>query len=312
MTAVAITGHGSHLPRQRIGNDRLHLERPLTEQQLERIGVRTRYWAEPDEGIVEMAAAAAGQALARAGQPASVLDLIILSNWTQRRYIPDFAPRLKHQLGAERAFAFDVSCACAGFLVGLATARALLADTGRRTALVVASETTSQRARPGGRSTLLYSDGAGAFVLDTAPHATSRLIDSELVTLSDHHDLMDVTAGGYVRSRVAQRELVALAVGSIVDTATALLERNSLTLQDIDWLIPHSGSAGIQALLRERLGDAADRVLTNLPLVGNVSSASIPLAVDHFVAQGVIRPGQLILAVSVGTGFYATAALFTL
>ena len=315
MTDTAITGIGTYLPRRRVDNDEARLEkldRPLDDAGLERLGVHSRYRAEKDEGIAEMAAAAAEQALRRAGVPAAELDLIILSNWTERRYVPEFAPRLKALLAAEHAFAFDVCCACAGFLVGLATARAMLTDRGWRRALVVGSETTSQRARPGGRSTLLYSDGAGAFVLESAPHTTGRLIDVETLTFAEHHDLMDVTSEGYVRSRVEQRELIAVAVESILEVAGALLRRNALTFDDIDWLVPHSGTAGIQARLRRRLGTVADRVLTNLPQVGNLSSASIPVALEHFTARGEIRPGQLVLAVSVGTGFYAAAALFTL
>ena len=196
MTDISIAGIGTYLPGQPIVNDEsAPLDRPITAAELERVGVGTRYRAGPEEGIAEMAATAARQALRRSGTPASDVDLIVLSNWTQRRYIPEFAPRLKRLLGAERAFAFDVCCACAGFLTGVSTASAFLGGR-HRLALVVASETTSQRARPGGRSTLVYSDGAGAAVLRAATGGPIAVLDTELATLAEHHDIMSVSTEG--------------------------------------------------------------------------------------------------------------------
>lgn len=313
MNDVAITGFGSYLPRLMHTNETLPpLDTPLDPQEIARIGVYRRGWAGEGEGIAEMAAMAASRALERAGMEPQALDLIILANWTQRRYIPEFAPRLKQLLGARRAFAYDVCCACAGFIYGLGMAHSFLQNPRFARALVVASETTAQRARPGSKATLILGDAAGAFVLERAAGRGGRLIDYELATDGEHHAIMDISPQGYVRTHIPQRELNALASRSIASVVEQLLVRNRLALSEIDWIVPHSGTAGVQAMIAQTLAVPREKILTNFATVGNVSSASIPTALDEFVTLGRIRPGDLILSAAVGTGWYAAAALYTI
>ncbi|HEY4240837.1 MAG TPA: ketoacyl-ACP synthase III [Kofleriaceae bacterium] len=311
---VRITGLGTYLPRLVHTNETLPpLDEPASPQDLARIGVHARGWAAPDEGIAEMAAHAAKRALARADLVAADLDVIVLANWTQRRYLPDFAPRLKTLLGADRAFAFDLGCACTGFLYGVAAASDFLRNPRYKRALVVASETTSQRARPGSRGTIILGDAAGAFVLERGgdPRAPGHLVDTELAADGAHADIMEISPEGWVKTYIEQRELCALAARSIKDAAGRLLARHRIALSDVAWVVPHSGTAGVQAALVRELGIAPERVLTNYRDVGNVSSASIPVALDHFLGAGTVRPGDLILSGAVGSGWYTAAALYT-
>ncbi|HET7504926.1 MAG TPA: ketoacyl-ACP synthase III [Kofleriaceae bacterium] len=313
---VRITGFGSYLPAQMVDNDALPtLDEPIGPADLDRIGVHCRGWAGEHETIAEMAAAAGRSALARAGLTAAELDLVILANWTQRRYLPEFAPTVKRLLGAERAFAHDLGCACAGFLYGLGTATEFLRNPRYRRALVIASEQTSRRARPGSRGTLILGDAAGSFVLERAGDdrdpGGGRLIDYELASDGEHAHIMEITDAGWVHTSIAQRELCQLAARSIVEVCGRLLARNGRTLADVTWVIPHSGTAGVQAAIVRALELPADRILTNYADVGNVSSASIPVALDHFVASGQVRPGDVVLSAAVGGGWYAAAALYT-
>ena len=314
---VRITGFGSYLPALMHTNATLPaLDDPLEPADLARIGVHRRGWASEGEGIAEMATLAGRRALDRAGVTAADLDLVILANWTQRRYLPDFAPTVKRLLGAERAFAHDLGCACAGFLYGLATATEFLRNPRYRRALVVASEQTSRRARPGSRATVILGDAAGSFVLERAGRdhdpGGGQLIDYELASDGAHAGIMEITEAGWVHSHIAQRELCALAARSIVEVSDRLLARNGRTLADVTWVVPHSGTAGVQAAIVAALGLPAQRVLSNYAQVGNVSSASIPVALDHFVATGQVQPGDLVLSAAVGGGWYAAAALYTM
>jgi 3-oxoacyl-[acyl-carrier-protein] synthase III len=313
---IRITGFGSYLPELMHTNETLPpLDEPVSAEELLKIGVFRRGWASEKEGVAEMAAAAARQALGRAGVAPADLDFIILANWTRRRYLPEHAPRLKKLLGAERAFAHDLGCACAGFLYGVGTASEFLRSPRYQRALVVASETTSQRARPGSKGTIILGDGAGAFVLEKAtPGAATRggrLIDYELATDGEHHEIMEISDDGWVQTHIPQRDLCALAARSVRDVSARLLARQRLGLGDVTWVIPHSGTAGVQAAIGHVLEIPRDRILTNYADVGNVSSASIPVALDYFVGAGKVKPGDLVLSASVGGGWYAAAALYT-
>jgi 3-oxoacyl-[acyl-carrier-protein] synthase-3 len=315
---VRITGFGSYLPERMVSNEALPpLDEPASPVDLERIGVFRRGWASEHEGVTGMAVAAARRALTRARTAPEELDLIILANWTQRRYLPEFAPRLKGALGASTAFAHDLGCACAGFLYGVATASEFLRNPRFRRALVVASETTSQRARPGSRGTLVLGDAAGAFVLERGDEpagrgqVSGRLIDYELAADGVHAQIMEIDGAGFVRTHIPQRELCALAARSIAEVSEPLLARNRLHLGDVRWVIPHSGTAGVQAAIVRALALPPERILTNYAQVGNVSSASIPVALDHFASAGTVKPGDLVLSAAVGGGWYAAAALYT-
>ena len=309
---VRITGFASYLPERMLDNDALPpLDAPIAAAELARIGVHRRGWASPGEGIAEMAATAARRALGRAGVAPAEIDVVIVANWTQRRYLPEFAPRVVRLLGADRAFGHDLGCACAGFLYGIGTASELLRNPRYRRALVVASEQTSQRARPGSRGTLILGDAAGAFVLERPPGRGGRLLDYELACDGNHAAIMEITDDGWVHTHIAQRELCELAAHSIAELAARVLARNRRSLADVTWVIPHSGTAGVQAAIVRALGLPAERILSNFAEVGNVSSASIPVALDHFVATGRVRPGDVVLSAAVGGGWYAAAALYT-
>lgn len=311
MKPISITGMGSYLPRRMLTNDDLPaLDKPYPPEVIARLGVRQRGWAGEGEGIPEMACEAAQRALDASGWSASDLDFIVLASWTQRQYLPDWAARLQALLVAPQAFAFDISTSCAGFAYGLGVAQGLLQLPRHRRGLVVASETTSHRARPHSKATVVFGDAAGAWVVEADAQRGGTLIDLELMTDGTQFGAMDINDDGYVRTHIAQKELQQLAMHSFKTASAAVLERQSLTLADVDWVVPHSGTAGIQALLLESLEVSPDKVLVNFPTVGNVSSAAIPVALDAFVQQGVIKKGDLVLSPTTGAGWYAAALLY--
>jgi 3-oxoacyl-[acyl-carrier-protein] synthase-3 len=149
-------------------------------------------------------------------------------------------------------------------------------------------------------------------VLERGTDRGGRLIDYELTSDGSRNDIMSVDADGYLKSHIKQADLNALAGRSIGAVSRVLLERNRLTFDDLAWIVPHSGTAGVQAMVAENLGVPASKILTNLPLIGNVTTASIPTALAHFVAEGKIKPGDRVLSASVGLGWHAVAALYTL
>jgi 3-oxoacyl-[acyl-carrier-protein] synthase-3 len=312
MKDVRIVGLGTYLPKEMHSNETLPaLDPPMAKADMDRIGVLGRGWAGEEESVAMMGVTAAHRALERAGIDAGSLDFIVLANWSERRYVPDYAPVIQAALGATQAFAYDVGCACAGFVYGLAMAHGFLQNPRFSRGIVVASDQSTRRIRPRSRGTLVFGDGAGCMVLERGDRG-GRLIDYELTSDGTRNDIMSVDRDGYLKSHIKQADLNALAGRSIGSVSRALLTRNRLTFDDLAWIVPHSGTAGVQAMVAENLGVPSGKILTNLPLIGNVTTASIPTALAHFVEQGRIKPGDLVLSASVGLGWHAVAALYTL
>lgn len=313
MAEVRITGLGTYLPERMVENrDLPPLDPPHTLADMDKVGVRSRGIAQDHEDVLFMAQRAAKHALSRAGVDALSLDFVILANWSERRYVPDVAPRLQHALGARRAFAFDVGCACAGFLYGLSMAHGYLQNPRFSRGLVVASDRSTRRLKPGSRANLVFGDAAAAMVVERDVSRGSRLVDYELRTDGAYNGIMEVDAAGQLEPKIKQRDLNQLAGRTLADVSRALLERNSLTLADVDWLLPHSGTAGVQAMLAEHLGAPPEKTLNNLADVGNVTTASIPVSLAHFVSTGQVKPGDRVLSAAVGLGWQYCAVLYTL
>jgi 3-oxoacyl-[acyl-carrier-protein] synthase-3 len=300
------------LPARSVTNAELEpLDPPHTLEDMDRVGVLRRGIAANEEDTGSLALSAARKALAQADVSAESLDFLILANWSERRYVPDVAPRIQSALGARRAFAFDVGCACAGFIYALTLAHGYLQNPRTKRGLVIASDTSTRRIRARTRATLVFGDGAAAMVVERDAGRGGRLIDYELRTDGSLHDIMGVDAEGYLEPRIKQRELNPLAGRSLSSVSRALLERRGLSLDDIDWIVPHSGTAGVQAMLAEHLRAPPEKTLNNLAEVGNLAAASIPVALEHFLRVGKVRPGQRVLSAAVGVGWHSCAVLLT-
>jgi len=313
MLSLKILSLATYLPRRRVDNAAMLSSFPeLDEKDLERIGVSGRHEAAEDEDVPTMAVNASRAALERANLSAEALDFLILVNWSERRYVPDIAPRVQAMLGARKAFAFDVGCACAGFVYALSVAHGYLQNPRFQRGLVVASDHSRRRVRAGSRASLLFGDAAAAAVVASNVSAGFNLIDYELGTDGNRSELMDVDTENYLVTHVRQREVNELAVSSLVRAGKNLLARQGLTFSDVDYIVPHSGTAGIQTMLAEALSLPRQKILTNLPSVGNVTAASIPTALEHFLQNGTLRTGQLVLVLAVGVGWHYVAGLIEL
>lgn len=311
MPNMMLTGLDTYLPQRLVDNDALPpLEPPHSREQLDALGIASRHWAEAHEDVVAMAIEASRRAMDRARVDPESLDFVLLANWTERRYVPDVAPRLQHALGARRAFAYDLCGACCGFVYGLANAWGYLQNPRYRRGLVVASDRSSQRMRPGTRATAVFGDAAAAVVVERDAPEGIVLVDYELRSDGSQNTIMEIDADGYLLPHIRQRDLNPLAGRSMAEVARALLTRNQLTIDDVDYIVPHSGTAGVQQQLREHLDVPEQKVLTNLPFIGNVTTASIPCSLRHFLDQGSLQPGQTVLSVAVGLGWHYVGALF--
>lgn len=301
----------TYLPPLRLDNAAVLSSFPeLNDKDLDGIGVSSRHEAAEDEDVPAMAARAAQTALDRANVSADELQFLILINWSQRRYVPDLAPRVQELLGARKAFAFDLGCSCAGFIYALSIAHGYLQSPRNRRGLLVASDYSRRRVRPGSRASLLFGDAAAAAVVGSNINTGFNLIDYELGT-SGCIELMAVDDEGYLVSRVRRREAEEIVVASLLRAGKNLLARQGLTFADIDYIVPHAGAAEIETLA-ELLSLPRQKILSNLSSVGNVTAASIPTALEHFLQVGTLRLGQLVLVLAAGASGELAAGLFEL
>lgn len=314
---VEIASTGRYLPPKVLTNADLEAMVDTSDSWIvERTGIRERRIADAGTSAAHMGAEAARQAMARAGVEDGEVDLIIVSTATPDRLLPSTACDMQALLGCENAMALDVSAACSGWLYGLSLAEGYVAAGRAEIALVVAAEKMSAIVDWTDRSTcVLFGDGAGAAVL--------RPADGERGIVSSYHrsdgnlgDLLYRPGGGATIPmdegvlerrdhllKMAGREVFKNAVRSMAEAADAALQRAGVTGADIDLMVPHQANIRIIEATARYAGIPMEKVFVNVDRYGNMSSATIPVALDEAIEAGRIGPGSLVLTAAFGAGF---------
>lgn len=321
MTGSRVIGTGSGLPRRIVTNAEL-AERVDTSDEwiVERTGIRQRHIAEPDETTATLATAAARAALADAGIEASSIGLIVLATATPDNTFPATATKVQAALGCTGGVAFDVAAVCSGFLYALATADSLLRTGMAKRALVIGAETFSRILDWEDRTTcVLFGDGAGAVVLEApSGEATGKdapgIIATRLHADGSCHDMLYVDGGpsttqtvGHVRMK--GREVFRHAVVNLADVLKEVLVDTGISVDEIDWVVPHQANARILDATAKKLGLAPEKVIVTVDRHANTSAASVPLALDTARKDGRIKAGDLVMLEAMGGGFTWGASL---
>ena len=311
-----VTGVGSFLPEQVVTNaDLTKIVDTSDEWIVERTGIRQRHKARDDEPTSDLAVKAAERALADAGKTAADVDLIIVATSTPDMVFPSTACILQNKLGANGCAAFDVQAVCSGFVYALTVADAMIQSGAASRALVVGSEVFSRILDFNDRTTcVLFGDGAGAVVLEASEQP--GILASDLHADGKHVGILCVpgnVSGGQILGdpllKMDGQAVFKLAVGVLEKAARATLDKAGLTDADIDWLIPHQANIRIMQSTARKLKLSMDKVVVTVDQHGNTSAASIPLALDHGVRSGQVKPGQTVLLEGVGGGFTWGAVL---
>jgi 3-oxoacyl-[acyl-carrier-protein] synthase-3 len=281
-----------------------------------RTGIRERRLADDGMGAADMGAAAARVALERAGVDAKDVDMVLVSTATPDRLLPSTACDVQALLGTSNAGAYDFATACSGFLYGLSLAEAHIAAGQAETVLVIATERMSSIVDWGDRSTcVLFGDGAGAAVV--RPAEDERGILSSFMKSDGTLAELLYRPGGGARIpfdlavldekshlvKMAGPEVFKAAVRSMCEAAEQALKRAGVTAEEIDLLVPHQANIRIIESTAKYAGMPMDKVFVNVDRYGNMSSASVPVALDEAREQGRIEDGSLVLMVAFGAGF---------
>lgn len=316
MRPVGILGTGAYLPEKVMTNADLEkLVETNDEWIVSRTGIRERRIAAEHEASSDLAVKAAEKALKKAGISAEQIDLIIVATVTPDMSFPATACLVQDRLGASKAATFDLSAACTGFLYGIVTASQFITTGAYNYALVIGVDCLSRITDWTDRNTcVLFGDGAGAAVLGPVEEGYGFL-SFELGGDGSGGDLLKIPAGGSrcpaseatVIERLhtismAGREVFKFAVRVIGNSTEEALKKAGLTKEDIDFLIPHQANIRIIESAVKRFGLTEDKVVVNLDRYGNMSSASIPVALDEAVDQGNIKKGDTLVLCGFGGG----------
>jgi 3-oxoacyl-[acyl-carrier-protein] synthase-3 len=320
---MCITGTGSYLPEKVLTNADLEKMVETSDEWITtRTGIRERHIAADGEYTSDLATAAARRAMAMAGVEADEIDLIIVATVTGDFSWPATACVVQHNLGASRAFAFDVSAACSGFLYGLSIADSYIKAGSAAKILLIGAEVFSRIVDWRDRGTcILFGDGAGAVVLE-AGEGERGMLSCHLHTDGGSWPLLYQMGQGSrnpVEGPVADQgspfvqmqgnEVFKVAVRSLCEAGEEALVANGLCADDVDLLIPHQANRRILEATAKRLGVPAERVMMNVDRVGNTSAASIPIALDEAHRSGRVKSGDTLLLNAFGGGFTWGAAL---
>jgi len=314
--SVGIVGLGSWLPDNKITNqDLMKLVNTSDEWILSRTGISERRKASEQDAASDLGLKAAKRALASANVHPEELDLIIVATVTPDMFFPATACLIQNNLGATNAAAFDLSAACSGFVYALTVASQFIATGVYNTVLVVAAEVLTKIVDWEDRnSCILFGDGAGAAVLQPVAEGYGFL-SFDLGSDGSGAEYLQVPAGGSRKPasqetvlnkehflKMNGNEVFKFAVKIMGDISVKTLEKAGLTREDLDYLVPHQANTRIIEAARKRLGLTEDKVYINLDKYGNMSSASIPIALTEAVEKGYIKKGNIILLVAFGAG----------
>lgn len=316
LKSVGILGTGKYVP-----------ERVLTNQQLEqmvetndewivtRTGIKERRLAAEHEATSDLAFKAAEAAIANAGLTVADIDLIIVATVTPDMFFPSTACLVQEKLGAKQAAAFDLSAACSGFIYSLATGTSMIQSGLYKHILIIGAETLSRITDYKDRNTcILFGDGAGAVVIGEV--AEGRGFKSfELGADGSGGELLKVGGGGSRHPATAQtvanndhvihmagNDVFKFAVRIMGSAAEEALKKANVTKADIDLLVPHQANIRIIQSALQRLELTEDKAMINLDKYGNMSAASIPVALAEAVEQGRVNDGDTLCLVGFGGG----------
>lgn len=309
---ATLAGVGYALPRTSYPNSVVEALIGVGPDWLEsRTGVRERRWADQDETVLTLAQEAGEHAIANAGLTVADIDHVIVATYTFDRVTPNAAPFLTRAMGIDRAAgAVDISAACAGWLSGVKYASSMV-ETGRaKNVLVVASDVISPLGSEHQKAGVaVMADGAGAGVIsrqsDQHPGAIGEIVIHADGTYAE-------MIGGYKnteRTWMRGQETYMVAVTELVNVTKEILQVGGVAKEDIDLFVFHQANARILRAVGARLDLDPSKSVTYLGDTGNISAATIPMAMTRAQRDGKLKAGDLVLTAAIGAGYIWAAGL---
>ncbi len=312
MTHAVITGWGKCLPPAVLTNDDLATIIDTNDEWIvSRTGIRERRVSHVSLG--ELGYVAAQRALAAAGLSPLDIDLIVFGSCSYDEYVPNQASGLQARLGAKNAASMDVNTACTSFLYALSTANALIRIGTARRALVLGGELITHHMDYQNRGVcVLFGDGCAAVVIEATEREEGLLAESLGCDSEARGTLVVEGMGGLyanqgringlVHWHFEGPEIFKRAVLGMTGACANVLSSQRLTSDDIDLCIPHQANLRIIDAVAKRAGVPSERVYVNVQRYGNMSAATVPVALVEALEEGRVKPGSLLLLPAFGAG----------
>lgn len=311
-----IVSTGFYVPDKVLTNADLEKMVDTTDEWIvSRTGMKERHVVAPEQATSDLVLMAARRALEKARLEPKDIDLILVATVTPDTPFPATACWVQQGLGTDLVPAFDIAAACSGFLYGLIIAQALIATGSVRRVLLAGAETLTRVTNWEDRNTcVLFGDAAGAVILE-ASHDDSGILSHYWKADGALGGMLVQPAGGSrlpaSAETVAQKlhtlqmkgnEVFKHAVKRMSEASLEVMKRAGLGKDDIDWLIPHQANIRIIEATGERLGVPRDKVYVNIHKYGNVSAATIPIALSELEDEGRLKKGNVVVMTAFGSG----------
>jgi 3-oxoacyl-[acyl-carrier-protein] synthase III len=310
---AAILGLGAYRPSRVIPNAEVIEAIDSSDEWIQqRSGIKQRRWATPEETVQMMSVSASRTALAQAGIEPAQVDCIIVATVSHMLQTPAVATAVAHELGTERAAAFDISAACAGFCHGIALAADMVKGGTGKHVLVIGVERLSDITDQSDRGTaFIFADGAGAALVGpSAEPGIGPVVwgsDGEQFDLirqkEDWRDVLTQDRPSMPHLVMQGNQVFRWASFEMAKVAQQTLDRTGITVEDLDVFVPHQANMRIiDAMARSMRLPEHVQIARDIAEQGNTSAASIPMALSRMVEEGTAKSGDTALLIAFGAG----------
>jgi 3-oxoacyl-[acyl-carrier-protein] synthase III len=319
-----ITALGRYVPPKVITNQDLAMFVETNHNWIvERTGIHQRHMVEKGTATSDLAAMAVDDLLKQRGIEADEIDLIIVATVTPDMFFPSTACLVQNKIRANKAWGFDISAACSGFLYALTTGAQFIESGAHNKVVVIGADVMSSILNYEDRATcVLFGDGAGAVLLEPSESEETGILDYKHEVDGSGGQHLYMPGGGSLNpsshETVEQKmhyvhqegqAVFKYAVRKMGEASRGTLERNGLEGKDLDLFIAHQANLRIINATAEKLGLDENKVVKNIHKFGNTTAATIPLAIGDAIEDGRLKKGNLVLFAAVGAGFTVGSVL---
>lgn len=320
-----IIGLGSYLPERIMDNFDLEKIVDTSDEWITaRTGIKERRIASENESTSDLAVKAAEKAIESAGITKDDIDVIIVATMSPDQPTPATACAVQAKLGVKNIPSFDISAACSGFIYGLSIAHGYIISGLYKNVLLIGAEKMSGVIDWTDRGTcVLFGDGAGAAVISRVEPDTG-VMGFELGSDGTGGDKLIIEAGGTVKPttketlesggqfvKMSGSDIFKFAVRKIPELAEIMLNRYDLKSEDLGLMVPHQANIRIIDAANKRLNLGSEKIMVNLDKYGNISAASIPIALDEAYREGRLEKNDKVLMLGFGGGLTWGASLIS-